>query len=78
MSAFMRRTGSLVAAAALLAVSTPVWASAPAARNAPAAAPAVQAAGIGEDDFLDGLVGGGGHGGSFSKAVAADGKLTRA
>ena len=33
----MRRTGSLVAAAALLAVSTPVWASV-------AAAPAAQAA----------------------------------
>lgn len=48
MSAFMRRTGSLVAAAALLAVSTPVWASAPAARNAPAAAPAVQAAPVSE------------------------------
>ncbi|PZU76960.1 MAG: peptidase M16 [Brevundimonas sp.] len=44
----MRRTGSLVAAAALLAVSTPVWASAPAARNAPAAAPAVQAAPVSE------------------------------
>ncbi|MET0336982.1 MAG: insulinase family protein, partial [Caulobacter sp.] len=44
----MRRTGSLVAAAALLAVSTPVWASvasAPAAQVAgQAAAPAVQAA----------------------------------
>lgn len=44
----MRRTGSLVAAAALLAVSTPVWASvaaAPAAQAAgQAAAPAVQAA----------------------------------
>ncbi|QIF80401.1 pitrilysin family protein [Brevundimonas sp. 'scallop'] len=44
----MRRTGSLVAAAALLAVSTPVWASvasAPAAEAAgQAAAPAVQAA----------------------------------
>lgn len=48
MSAFMRRTGYLVAAAALLAVSTPVWASAPAARNAPAAAPAVQAAPVSE------------------------------
>lgn len=44
----MRRTGSLVAAAALLAVSTPVWASGPAARNAPAAAPAVQAAPVSE------------------------------
>ena len=44
----MRRTGSLVAAAALLAVSTPVWASveaAPAAQSAAlASAPATQAA----------------------------------
>ncbi|MEJ8406496.1 pitrilysin family protein [Brevundimonas vesicularis] len=44
----MRRTGSLVAAAALLAVSTPVWASVAPAPAAPAAgqaaAPAVQAA----------------------------------
>ena len=48
----MRRTGSLVAAAALLAVSTPVWASvaaAPAAQAAgQAAAPAVQAAPVSE------------------------------
>ncbi|MFN7111763.1 MAG: M16 family metallopeptidase [Brevundimonas sp.] len=43
----MRRAGSLVAAAALLAVSTPVWASAPAAQ-APAFAPAVQAAPVSE------------------------------
>ncbi|TFW11929.1 insulinase family protein [Brevundimonas intermedia] len=40
----MRRTGSLVAAAALLAVSTPVWASVAPAPAAQAAAPAVQAA----------------------------------
>ncbi|WP_395945316.1 M16 family metallopeptidase [Brevundimonas sp.] len=43
----MRRTGSLVAAAALLAVSTPVWASAPAA-PVQASAPAVQAAPVSE------------------------------
>ena len=40
----MRRTGSLVAAAALLAVSTPVWASVAPAPAAQAPAPAVQAA----------------------------------
>ncbi|VXB96370.1 pitrilysin family protein [Brevundimonas sp. G8] len=40
----MRRTGSLVAAAALLAVSTPVWASVAPAPAVQAAAPAVQAA----------------------------------
>ena len=40
----MRRTGSLVAAAALLAVSTPVWASVAPAPAAQAASPAVQAA----------------------------------
>jgi len=40
----MRRTGSLVAAAALLAVSTPVWASVAPAPAAQTAAPAVQAA----------------------------------
>jgi predicted Zn-dependent peptidase len=40
----MRRTGSLVAAAALLAVSTPVWASVAPAPAAQATAPAVQAA----------------------------------
>ena len=40
----MRRTGSLVAAAALLAVSTPVWASVAPAPAAQAAAPAPRAA----------------------------------
>jgi zinc protease len=44
----MRRTGSLVAAAALLAVSTPVWASVAPAPAAQAAAPAVQAAPVAE------------------------------
>ena len=44
----MRRTGSLVAAAALLAVSTPVWASVAPAPAAQAAAPAVQAAPVSE------------------------------
>lgn len=37
----------------------------------------VQPARIGEDDFLDGLVDGGGHGGSFSKGRSV-GELTRA
>ena len=40
----MRRTGSLVAAAALLAVSTPVWASVAPAPAVQAAAPAPRAA----------------------------------